>query len=293
VDLSKAIAFNGHTASGVSHTPAGASYGVNIEEAQFSDAEVVGYLDKAALRDGIDAGDVYLGRRVLNIRAAVLGSSKGDGFDRLQGFLAAYSPRLAYNADTANLGFRPLTFYQPTADIVTWPASAYTNGIPMQFYCRPAALPAWRVVRDATGGAASNGIAFDVRVPLLMRDPRKYLQTEVSVSVSTATSTATYRGDYPTWGTVIIAKSSASAAANFTMYLGGETTVVDFSTSTGTSYTLDYGARTFYLTSTGASRMSWVANGINGREVATGRTYRMANTTGITSATLTYREAWA
>ena len=292
MDLSKAIAYNGVT-SGVTRTASGPSYGWQVEDATFSDAEVAGYLDKAALRDGVDAGDVYLGRRLLNIQASVMGSSKGDGWDRLQDWLAAFSPRLAYNADTANLGFLPFTFYQPTADIVTWPTSAYADGIPMQFYARPAALPSWRVARDATGGVSGAGIAFDVRVPLLMRDPRKYLQTEVSVAVSTATSTVSYRGDYPTFGTMVISKPTATAADNFTLYLGGLTTVLDLSTATGTSYTVDYEDRLVYHSGDGTSRMGWVTGGVNGKEIDVGRTFRMANTTGITGVTLTYREAWA
>lgn len=295
MDLSKAISYNGLTISGVTRSSGGLpAYGMQIERANFSDAEVTSYVDKSALQDGVDVGDVYLGRRVLNIRASVFGTSQGDAWDRLADFLAAFNPRLAYNADTANLGFLPFDFYQPTADIATWATSAYPNGIPLRFYCRPAALPTWEVLRDSTGGAASGGLAFDVSVPLVMRDPRKYLQTAQTLTVTGSSQSATYRGNYPTWGTITITKTSAAGPSNFTVVLSGQTSVFDLSSAGGLGYTIDYERKLFYLTSSGASRMSWVTTGINGDEIDPdgSTTISMANSTGLT-VTLSYREAFA
>lgn len=298
MDLTKDIWYNSYTIAGVTRTSGGVpAYGAQLEGVTFSQAEITGYFDKSALKDGMDSGDVYLGRRIIDIRASVFGSSKGDGFDRLQAFLAAFSPRLAYNGNTANEGFAPFNFYTPTADISTWPTSSNPNGIPMRFYARPSALPTWSVRRDASGGVAANGIAFDVTAQLVAKDPRKYHQTQTTLTLSTSSQTATPKGDYPTWGAVVVTKSATGGSATFTIVIGTSTTIVDLSSSTGSTYTLDLEHRLFYLGSLGpplgTSRMQWCSQ-LEVEEIDPGGTVAyIVNDTNISSAVLYYRHAWA
>ena len=295
MDLSKTISFGSYSVTGITQQGGGQpSYGVQFEAVNPTQVEVTGYFDKSALRDGVDAGDVYLGRRVLTIRASVLGSSVGDGWDRLDAFLAAFSPRLSYNADTANLGFQAFDFFQPTADISTWPTSTYPSGIPMRYYCRPAADPTWVVRRDASGGLTGRGIAFDVTASLTLRDPRKYLQTAQSLDITTSEQTATYRGDYPVFPIVTVT-ISANGASNFTIALNGHSAIMDLSGLVGPTYKIDYEKRWFYLTSSGASRMTYfTAPSIYDElDPTSANTIQMFNTTSVTACTLDYREAWA
>ena len=294
MDLSKTISFGSYSVTGITQQGGGQpSYGVQFEAVNPTQVEVTGYFDKSALRDGVDAGDVYLGRRVLTIRASVLGSSVGDGWDRLDAFLAAFSPRLSYNADTANLGFQAFDFFQPTADISTWPTSTYPSGIPMRYYCRPAADPTWVVRRDASGGLTGRGIAFDVTASLTLRDPRKYLQTQQNVSISTSTQTATYRGNYPTWPIVTFSMSATGSSA-MTVGVGGQEVVIDLSAETSGSYTLTFATRSM-VNSVGASKTHHIQTDLSvfSEMSADAPLYYAANTTGVSNLRLLYREAWA
>lgn len=168
--------------------------GYLVDQVNVSDIEVAAYAEKRALQDGVDASDVYLGRRRIAMIVSVYGSTRGDFWDKTQDLLAAFSPTIAYTADSANLGFLPLDFYQPTADIVTWPTSAYPNGIPLRYYARPSLIPTYEINRDTDGGTAGIGLTKKFRVSLVCRDPRKYAQTETT----SQTTTLTNNGDYPT-----------------------------------------------------------------------------------------------
>ena len=152
MDLSSGlVSYNGWANSLT--TRAGApSDGWQILRANVSPIGVTQYLDKKALQDGMDANDVYENARQINLIVGVYGSTKGSFWDNLQTLLSAFNPTIAYNADTANVGFIALDFFQPTADISTWPTSTYPHGIPLRFYGRPAALPRYAIERKATSG---------------------------------------------------------------------------------------------------------------------------------------------
>ena len=201
-DLSLPISYNGFSVNTVSRSTGGAPMsGYLVDEMNVSALEVRQFLDPRATADGIDASDVYLGRRSVELIVTVYGSTRGDFWDKAQDLLSHFSPTLAYASDSANLGFLPLDWYQPTADVVTFPVSAYSSGIPMRMYLRPNGLPAYTSRRDDQGGQSGKGISKQFRIPLLARDPRKVLQSETTVSIASTTasasSSATYKGDYP------------------------------------------------------------------------------------------------
>jgi len=203
MDLTKPITYNSLTASNnLANTPGVAKSGYQWEQINISNEEVSAYFEKTALMDGDNASDVYLGRRTINGILGVYGSTRGDLWDKLQAALVAFSPTIAYRGDTQALGFLAFDFYRATANISSWPVSAYPNGIPQRFYARPSSPPTYMVRRDETGGSSSRGGSIALSVALVAKDPRKYLQTTdsaaVTLGVSGSTSTTAYKGDYPT-----------------------------------------------------------------------------------------------
>jgi hypothetical protein len=291
VDLgSGLISYNGWTNTLVRSAGGVPLNGWEVLSADISPIGVTQYLDKKALQDGMDANDVYANARTISAIIGVHGSSKGRFWDNLQDVLSAFNPTLAFNADTTNLGFRELKFYQPTADIVTWPTSANPNGIPMQFFARPSALPRYTLDKKATTDEG-RGLSTKVSVQLLCRDPRKYLQSRQSLTISTSSQTVDYRGDYPTFPIINVTISAAGSSVA-TFVVGDTTLIIDLSTETSaTTYTIDFAQRSIVNTS-GASKNNHIVSGtflpIGGDVV-----YRMSNTTGISSASLLIREAFA
>lgn len=291
MDLSLPISYNSLSINTAVRSATGRpTSGYIVESFEPIPPDAVGFVEKRALQDGLDASDVFLGGRLFRLIVTPMGTSKADFWDKTQDLLHAFSARIAFDTDSANKGFLALDFTQPTADIVTWPTSAYSNGIPMRYYVRPITSPQYTVVRDRDGGSGGHSKPFNIT--LLARDPRKYLQTEQSVSLSTSTQTATYRGDYPTFPVVTFSLSAAGHSA-FTIVVNTNSLVINLSSDTSGTFTADYGKGTITRLSTGNSQWSLVTSGTLGHEVDVGSTFRMANTTGISSSVIAYREAFA
>src|SRR3990167_8676898 len=182
--------------------------GTIIERIEPTDIETAFYLDKRALDEGVDAGDIYLAQRAFIIHASVYGTSEGQAWDRYDDLVTAFAPRLMYNADTANLGFLAFQFTRPSI------SSDFPSGISMQAYLRSTRPPIVQVSRRKQGGYTGSGTQIPVIIPVVARDPRFYAQTAQSISISpaTATATATHRGTYPTWPIVSFTVTGAGHA---------------------------------------------------------------------------------
>lgn len=293
MDLSADIVYNAFTIAGTSGSAGGVPWrGAVLNAVNVTDVDVDAYYDKRAIQDGIDAADIYLGARRIAIDASVMGSTRGDAFDQLGDLAYAFDPIIAYNADTANIGFLPFQFYQPTADISTWPTSAYPSGIPLQYYARPMQPLRYEIVRDKTGGVASLGLALRATSVLVCRDPRKYLQTQVSSSITTATQTATYRGNYQSWPVITFSMSAAGSSATI-FTIGGGTVQINLSTTTTGTFTLDYATRTIKNASDVLITSLFSSSVVQDyRQVKTGSTFAVSATTGFSSCTIAYREAF-
>jgi hypothetical protein len=238
VDLSADIVYNGLTIAPPTPTGGGGPMsGYSIDELQQSNVDVVAFMEQRAVHDGLDSSDVFLGRRLITAIVTVYGSTKGDFWDKAQDLLAAFSPTLAYNADTANNGFLPFKFYQPTADISTWPLSSFPNGIPMQYYLRPFDTPTYLTRRSTSGGESGKGLSEKFSVTLVAQDPRKYSQALV-------TSGATNLGDYPTYPTFTITTTTATTGT-VTFTIGSNTLSVSINASSST-YVIDCDKQTIY-----------------------------------------------
>lgn len=292
MDLSKLIIYNGVSNSVTQAAGGSPTTGVSFDHVDFSNVDIDGYLEKRALQDGLDASDLYLGARRVSIQGAVFGSTVGDGFDRLQAVLAGFSPTLAYTADTANLGFLAMTYYQPTANIATWPVSAYPNGIPLQMYLRPSAPPSYAIDNGSLSSNTGKGIAFKFSVQLVARDPRKYVQTAVSSTITTSTKTASYRGDYPTFPIVTITLT-ASGTNGHSITLGGFHVDLNLSSASGKTLTVDFSKRTV-VDQSGVNHGSYVLSTTTGwGKVQSGTTFTRSESAGISAETVAYSEAFS
>lgn len=297
MDLTGTIAYNGTTAT--TPTPvAGDSVldGYLCESANISEIDVSQYLDKRSVKDGLDAADVYLGGRRVRLIYSVLGSTKGRAWDNLTALEAAFSPVLAYNADSANLGFLALDYYRPTANISTWPTSAYPHGIPMRLYARPLAPPRWDVSRITTGGASAKGAGFRVELNLICRDPRQYLQSLTQVTMTSNTATATYRGNYPTLPIITFLVTAAGSTATTRLGIGSQYVplILSNASTAGSPYTIDFS--TGQITDANgalANSLFATSDTISFPPVQSGSTYWVSGSfTGLGTRTLKYREAF-
>jgi len=271
VDFTKPITFNSLGINTLVGAPTGkAQSGYLLEQFDQSNLEIAAYAEKRALTDGIDASDVYLGRRRINAIVTVFGSTQGDFWDKQQDLLAAFSPTVAYTADTANLGFLPFDFYQPTADIATWPTSAYPDGIPLRYYLRPSQPPAYNARRDELGGTPALGLSNKYALALVARDPRKVAITATSSTASSVTNL----GDYPAVPTIVWV--STTVTGDLTITIGAAVLSVNID-ATSTTYTFDCNLKAFYKGATirmdlmyHNSKFPTLAPGTNGITVSGG-----------------------
>ncbi len=286
MDLGGTIDYNGWTSTLTRQNGGLPSSGYAVDEVRPADVGIVGYLEKRALQDGVNAADVFLAGRDITMIVTTFGSSEGDFWDKAQDLLAAFSPTLAYSADTSLAGFLPLNFQQPTADSATW-AAGY---IPLRYYVRPVAPPSFTVSRDMDGGVAANGMSKPFTIRLTAKDPRKYVQTTVSVAVTAASQTAVYRGDYPSYP-IFTWTMSASGHSAFTLWIGGQATVLNMAAQSTGSFEFDFGKQTF--TSNSVSKMSLLTFSAGYPTVESGSIYRIENATGVSAPVMTFREAFA
>ena len=294
MNLGASVTYNGLSLNTVTTQSGGLPMsGYAVEKFQPLPPPPTEYLEKRALTDGLDAGDVFLGGRTFMLIVTAYGTSAGDFWDKAQDLITGFTPTIAYTADSTNRGFLAFDFTQPTADTATWSAASFPDGIPMRYYVRPEASPTFLIERDKDGGSSTNPMAktFDIR--LLARDPRKYYQTlqSTSLSVAGSTSTITYRGDYPS-PAILTFSLSATGHSAFTIVVDGISNVINLSSVSTGDFTLDYGRRYFY-SSTDTSEMDLISSIGGWADVSVGSTVSLLNTTGIQSPLFKYRSAWA
>jgi hypothetical protein len=290
VDLSAPIIYNSLTISGNTVTSGGAPMtGAAIDRINVSDIDVAAYLERRALTDGLNASDVYLGGRRVVIDAGVFGSTIAHGWDQLQAFQRAFHPRIAYNADTANLGFIAFKFRQPTTS-----TGIYAGGfIPLQLYLRPTRPVQYVVDRASTGGVGGKGIAFRAHAELVARDPRKYVQTATTLAITTSAQTVVTRGDYPTFGIVTWSQTATGAAA-FQIVVNSASLSINLSAQSSGSWELHYANRTLKR---GTTNLMSVLNSEAPAwpELSPGSvdTIYSSAQTGVSGLTLTHYDAYA
>jgi hypothetical protein len=147
--------------------------GCVVDSVDYSDVDVVQFLEKRSLEDGMDAGDVYKGARRVRMAGTLYGLSRADLYDRWLDLRAALDPVLAQADEPADKGYQPLYFSIPTLDLVNFP-SGYRD---MRILVMPRAISAM-IQKDSLGGDDEDSLAIPWQATFLARDPRITAQTE-------------------------------------------------------------------------------------------------------------------
>jgi hypothetical protein len=300
MDFTKAITISTGTATSaylnlnsITAAPAASTpfSGYIVESLTYSRAQVAGFVDPLAQRDGVDTDIATLPQRQTAMIVQVYGSTQADFYDKLNDLNEAFQPY----PDWASLtdGFRSLKFSQPTG------VAAYSAiGIPLQIGVRPLALPDYTLHNDITKPRTSDrGVTTRATVQLMSRDPRKISQTTttstIALSSGSATSTFTHNGNYYAYPTFTIVTALTTAA---TLTISSDIFTASLSIGTGSNTTiLDTDARTVTVNGTltmstvksATTKLPYIDEGVN--------TIYYAFTGGgpyPASIKMTYQEAW-
>lgn len=208
-------------------TVAGGIAGSLLEEADFSDFDVVQFLEKKALSDGMDAGDVFLGGRRLGLAGTIYAATRPLLFDTVQALRAVMSPTLAFRESPADKGYRPLYFSVPTNRV-----EEYTSGgIDLQMSMMPRKFTV-RYERRQQGSNDALPLAAPWTAILSARDPRILGEVPVDVAfTANASGTWVNRGDY--YATLNMLLDVGSAGGSVTVAVGDSNFTITVPASTG------------------------------------------------------------
>lgn len=264
--------------------------GYVTQDVSFSNAQIGGFLDPLAQRDGAEADLAIMGVRGIQMIVQVYGSTIGAFHDNINALNSALQPYPSFAS--ANDGFRALDFYQPTVSY----AAYSSTGIPMRIYVRPTALPSYQINNDnftpRVIGSVDRGLAATFRIGLMAKDPRKICQTAVSgtFTSSTTTQTVTNNGNYNAYPTFVIT-NSATASRTVTISSSLFTTSLTVGGSNST-YTVDGTNRIVQLN--GTLSMNSLAQVQNFPVFSGGNNTVTVSSSSWTGITVTYSfyEAW-
>jgi len=148
--------------SGIGHGIAGCV----IDSVDFSDTDVIQFIEKRSLQDGMDAGDPFLGMLHLRMAGTLYGVLRETFFDAVWSLRKALSPTLAARESPADHGYLPLYFSVPTNRIVDYPSGK----IDLQIKVMPKSK---QLVfqRDNQGGENSDSLAIPWQATFVAKDP--------------------------------------------------------------------------------------------------------------------------
>jgi len=231
MDISKPIIYRGLALNAVVLGTGRALRGISIESVDYSNIDVVGYTEKRAAADGLHASDVYLGARTIDMVGHIYALSLPELFDYLHLIRSVFSPTSAYQESPGDRGFLPLSFFQSTEDVTSFPAipaappdPAYDPGtVRLYMNVRPQRPPQFSIVRDRQDVSGANHgqkpVATPWSVRLLAKDPRVYVNPGKVIDLTGAanpggtTVQAVNRGDYETPLNIMLVVAAAPGVA--------------------------------------------------------------------------------
>lgn len=179
--------------------------GCVIDTFDLNDVDIVQFMEKRSLQDGMDVGQVFKGARRIRLTGTLYGTSRADLYDRLQDLRAALDPVLAQADEPADFGYQPLYFSTPTLDLANFPSGYISK--------RVLALPraiAYLINRDTVGGEEEDALALQWQATMVCRDPRimgeeaqEYTLTNTTVCTNATVSASTNRVTYNNHGLVV------------------------------------------------------------------------------------------
>jgi hypothetical protein len=202
-----------------------------VDSWDFSEVDIVQYLEKRSLQDGSDAGDVFQGVRRLRMAGTLYSKSRALLYDSFWSLMATLSPVLAQRESPADKGYLPLYFSTPTARTGS---TDYPGAV---IALRVLALPrakqlVWQ--RDNQGGQAGDSLAIPWQATFLMKDPLIYAQDPQDISLSgggTVAGNFNNRGNYLSYLNVLAVVGAAAGSLAITA--GGATLLITIPASTG------------------------------------------------------------
>jgi hypothetical protein len=220
-NLESNLTSGGATGSGIS--------GCAVDSADFSDVDVVQFIEKRSQQDGMDAGDVFLGARRLRMAGTLYATTRALLYDQLAALRAALSPVLAQREEPLDRGYRPLYFSVPTNDATNWPLGA----IPQRVLALPRAFQAI-FNRDQLGGDDGDALAIPWQATFMCKDPTIQGASPQDYSLANAATNAgnlTNRGNYIAPLDMLIEVTSASGSISAT--IGDSVFTITVPSSTG------------------------------------------------------------
>lgn len=191
--------------------------GCVIDSFDISDVDVIQFMEKRSLQDGMDAGDVYLGARRIRLAGTLYGKTRALLYDSLASLRAALSPTLAFLEEPLDKGYQPMYFSVPTNRADDYPSGA----IELRALALPRAFQAV-LQRDQLGGHDGDALAIPWQATFVMRDPS--IQGESPQDYAIADSTLV-TGATAAASTNLITKASHGLVAGdrvyFTTLTGG------------------------------------------------------------------------
>lgn len=203
--------------------------GCVVDSWDFSDVDVVQFMEKRALQDGMDAGDVFLGARRLRLAGTLYDKTRGLLNDAYFNLRAALSPVLAQRDEPLDKGYQPLYFSVVTNRVVDYPDGT----IPLRVLALPRASQViWQ--RDMQGGEDGDALAIPWQATFVMKDPNIYAQDPQDVDLSGG---GTIAGDFNNRGTYISTLNALivvnGTAGSISLTLGGVTMTITVPSSSG------------------------------------------------------------
>lgn len=275
-----AMAYNGLTFNSISSVES-VKTGIAITAvSQSSAADFIS--EKLQWRDGIDVSAVTRSSRIIVMNGYVYGSSNADLYDRVEALSEAFDPgRIAFdNTDP----FLPLTFSVPTTDTANFPTGLAASKV----FAMPTEVPIPTVAQSG------NGLSARFRLTLLAKDPRRYLQTPVTLS--NAGTLSVPAGAYPSYPTLTFTMSGAGHAAftiqNVSTVQGTKSLVLDLSGRSNTqAITVDFAKRQVLVNGTNTAGIFVSGTWFLAEYGSNAITY--SNTTNVGTRTLTVYPAFS
>jgi len=157
-----------------------------MDSIDYNDVDVVQFMEKRSLEDGMDVGDVFRGARRIRMAGTLYGRTRALLFDGLIDLRAALDPVLAQQDEPADKGYQPLYFSVPTNRVDVYP----TGYIDLRILCMPRAL-GYMIQRDSLGGDEEDSLAIPWQATLIARDPRIMAEEAQEYAIDSAPATIT------------------------------------------------------------------------------------------------------
>jgi hypothetical protein len=173
-------------------------HGCVVDTFDFTDVDVVQWMEKRSQADGSDAGDASLGPRRIRIAGTLYAPTRPLLFDELFDLRAALNPVLSQREEPLDKGYRPLYFSVPTSRLTDYPSGV----IDLMTRALPRGIQ-HVTQRDSLGGVDDDALAIPWQATFICKDPSIYSADPVTVDINVASAPVTQAGQWTNRGTYL------------------------------------------------------------------------------------------